>query len=73
MLKKIARKISNSLLVKTAMYGGDPNWGRIVSSIGSVDSKDIIPHKITLKKLIIFYVLRTAMLMIMGQQNSKNL
>ena len=47
--QKIARKISNSLLVKTAMYGGDPNWGRIVSSIGSVDSKDIIPHKITLK------------------------
>ena len=58
--QKIARKIS-FLLVKTAMYGGDPNWGRIVSSIGSVDSKDIIPHKITLK-LIIFYVLRTAML-----------
>ena len=46
--QKIARKISNSLLVKTAMYGSDPNWGRIVSSIGSVDSKDI-PNKISLK------------------------
>ena len=47
--QKIARKISNSLLVKTAMYGSDPNWGRIVASIGSVDSKDINPNKITLK------------------------
>ena len=47
--QKIARKISNSLLVKTAMYGSDPNWGRIVASIGSVDSKDIHPNKISLK------------------------
>jgi glutamate N-acetyltransferase/amino-acid N-acetyltransferase len=24
--KVIAQKLSNSLLVKTALYGGDPNW-----------------------------------------------
>ena len=47
--QKIARKISNSLLVKTAMYGSDPNWGRIIASVGSVDSKDINPNKISLK------------------------
>jgi len=31
----IAKKLSNSLLVKTALCGGDPNWGRIASTIGA--------------------------------------
>jgi len=30
----IARAIANSLLVKCAMHGNDPNWGRIVSAAG---------------------------------------
>jgi glutamate N-acetyltransferase/amino-acid N-acetyltransferase len=30
----IARTISNSLLVKTAIAGSDPNWGRILSASG---------------------------------------
>ncbi|RDU57960.1 bifunctional glutamate N-acetyltransferase/amino-acid acetyltransferase ArgJ [Helicobacter sp. MIT 99-5507] len=30
-----AKALSNSLLVKTALFGGDPNWGRIASTIGS--------------------------------------
>jgi glutamate N-acetyltransferase / amino-acid N-acetyltransferase len=30
----IARAIANSLLVKCAMNGNDPNWGRIVSAAG---------------------------------------
>ncbi len=29
------RAISNSTLVKTAMYGRDPNWGRIISAAGN--------------------------------------
>lgn len=29
-----ARTIANSPLVKTALYGGDPNWGRIAQAIG---------------------------------------
>ena len=33
--KKVACKVANSNLVKTAFFGGDPNWGRIVSAIGS--------------------------------------
>jgi glutamate N-acetyltransferase/amino-acid N-acetyltransferase len=33
--KKAARAIANSMLVKTALYGQDPNWGRIVSAVGS--------------------------------------
>lgn len=31
---KIARAIANSPLVKCAMHGNDPNWGRIVSAAG---------------------------------------
>lgn len=31
----IARSISDSILVKTAMFGRDPNWGRIVSAAGN--------------------------------------
>lgn len=32
--KKIARAVANSLLVKTALYGCDPNWGRIIAAVG---------------------------------------
>jgi len=31
---RIARAIANSPLVKCAMHGNDPNWGRIVSAAG---------------------------------------
>ncbi len=31
---RIARSIGQSQLVKTALYGGDPNWGRIVCAAG---------------------------------------
>ena len=29
-----ARAMANSLLVKTAMHGADPNWGRLVAAAG---------------------------------------
>ena len=32
--RQIARTVANSLLVKTAVAGADPNWGRIVSAAG---------------------------------------
>jgi glutamate N-acetyltransferase/amino-acid N-acetyltransferase len=32
--KLAARAIANSPLVKTAVHGGDPNWGRLVSAAG---------------------------------------
>ena len=32
--KQAARTIANSLLVKTAIHGGDPNWGRLVAAAG---------------------------------------
>jgi glutamate N-acetyltransferase/amino-acid N-acetyltransferase len=31
-----ARAVANSPLVKTALHGADPNWGRIVQAIGGV-------------------------------------
>jgi len=33
--EQIARSIANSPLVKTAMAGADPNWGRILSAAGN--------------------------------------
>lgn len=32
--KKIAYAIGNSPLVKTALFGNDPNWGRILAAVG---------------------------------------
>ena len=32
--RKAARSVVGSMLVKTAVYGGDPNWGRIMMAIG---------------------------------------
>lgn len=33
--KTCAKALANSLLIKTALFGCDPNWGRIASTIGS--------------------------------------
>jgi glutamate N-acetyltransferase/amino-acid N-acetyltransferase len=32
--RQVARTIANSPLVKTAVHGADPNWGRIVAAAG---------------------------------------
>jgi glutamate N-acetyltransferase/amino-acid N-acetyltransferase len=32
--KRAAHTIANSLLVKTAIHGGDPNWGRLLAAAG---------------------------------------
>ncbi|MDP9000441.1 MAG: bifunctional ornithine acetyltransferase/N-acetylglutamate synthase, partial [Myxococcota bacterium] len=37
--KIMAKKIINSPLVKTAVHGGDPNWGRVVMAIGKPDGR----------------------------------
>ena len=49
--KKIAFSIANSNLVKTAIAGEDPNWGRIIMAIGKAGVK------IDLKKLSISLVI----------------
>jgi glutamate N-acetyltransferase/amino-acid N-acetyltransferase len=33
--RRVAYAVANSNLVKTAFFGGDPNWGRIISAAGS--------------------------------------
>jgi glutamate N-acetyltransferase/amino-acid N-acetyltransferase len=35
-VERAARAVANSPLVKTALYGGDPNWGRIIQAVGAV-------------------------------------
>ena len=37
--KRIAQTIATSLLVKTAIFGEDPNWGRIVAAAGRAGVK----------------------------------
>ncbi|MCY4100948.1 MAG: bifunctional glutamate N-acetyltransferase/amino-acid acetyltransferase ArgJ [Rhodobacteraceae bacterium] len=37
--KKVAKSIANSPLVKTAISGEDPNWGRVVMAVGKSDAK----------------------------------
>ena len=31
----VARRVADSPLVKTAVYGGDPNWGRVLQAAGT--------------------------------------
>jgi glutamate N-acetyltransferase/amino-acid N-acetyltransferase len=33
--ERAARKVANSVLVKTALFGADPNWGRVVQAVGA--------------------------------------
>ena len=48
MAKNIAFSIANSPLVKTAIAGEDPNWGRIVMAIGK-SGENVHPSKIQIK------------------------
>ncbi|MEN2998720.1 MAG: bifunctional glutamate N-acetyltransferase/amino-acid acetyltransferase ArgJ [Brevinematia bacterium] len=46
--QSIARKIGNSLLVKTMLFGENPNWGRIIAAIGSA-GEQVKPNKLVVK------------------------
>ena len=42
----MAKAIVNSPLVKTAVHGADPNWGRVAMAIGKCqDDRDIDPEQ----------------------------
>ena len=45
--EKIARTVSNSLLVKTALFGKDPNWGRIAAAVG-YSNAEVYPDKLNI-------------------------
>ncbi len=34
-VSRVAHAVADSPLVKTALYGGDPNWGRIIQAVGA--------------------------------------
>jgi glutamate N-acetyltransferase / amino-acid N-acetyltransferase len=34
-VERVARAVANSPLVKAALHGGDPNWGRIAQAVGA--------------------------------------
>ena len=44
---RVARTIGTSNLVKTAFFGGDPNWGRIMAAIGR-SGVQVEPGRITI-------------------------
>jgi glutamate N-acetyltransferase/amino-acid N-acetyltransferase len=45
--RQVARSIANSPLVKTAIAGGDPNWGRFLSAAGNA-GVPLQPNKLAL-------------------------
>jgi glutamate N-acetyltransferase / amino-acid N-acetyltransferase len=51
--RELGRFILNSLLVKTAFHGNDPNWGRIISSLGQYASQNDLDIDINKVKLSI--------------------
>ena len=48
MAKNIGFSIANSPLVKTAIAGEDPNWGRIIMAVGK-SGENVLPNKIEIK------------------------
>ena len=45
--KRVAKAVVNSPLVKCAVHGADPNWGRVVMAVGKCsDDADIVPEAV---------------------------
>jgi glutamate N-acetyltransferase/amino-acid N-acetyltransferase len=45
--RRVAKAVVNSPLVKTAVHGADPNWGRVVMAVGKCsDDTDISPARV---------------------------
>ncbi len=47
--KRVAKSVVNSPLVKTAVYGSDPNWGRVIMAVGKCFDKNIEPGRTTIR------------------------
>jgi glutamate N-acetyltransferase/amino-acid N-acetyltransferase len=47
--RQVAKSVANSPLVKTAVYGCDPNWGRVIMAVGKTFDPAIDPAKVTIK------------------------
>jgi len=47
--KHVAKLVANSPLVKTAVYGCDPNWGRVIMAVGKSFDPSVEPAKVTIR------------------------
>jgi len=47
--KRVGKCVVNSPLVKTAVYGSDPNWGRVIMAVGKSFDTSIEPSKVTIR------------------------
>src|SRR5690606_25545817 len=48
--KRVAKAIVNSPLVKTAVHGADPNWGRVAMAVGKCsDDTDIDQERVVIR------------------------
>jgi glutamate N-acetyltransferase/amino-acid N-acetyltransferase len=48
--RRVAKAIVNSPLVKTAVHGADPNWGRVAMAVGKCqDDRDIDPEGVVIR------------------------
>ena len=48
--KRVAKSVVNSPLVKAAVHGADPNWGRVAMAIGKLDEEfDIEPPRVRIQ------------------------
>jgi glutamate N-acetyltransferase/amino-acid N-acetyltransferase len=48
--KRVGKAVVNSPLVKTAVHGADPNWGRVAMAIGKLeDELDVEPHRVRIR------------------------
>ncbi len=45
---RAARAVANSILVKTALHGADPNWGRIACALG-YSGASFLPERVTIR------------------------
>jgi glutamate N-acetyltransferase/amino-acid N-acetyltransferase len=53
--ERAVRRIGNSALVKTALFGGDPNWGRILQTLGAGRVKlDLARAEVRLAGVVVF-------------------
>lgn len=43
--RRVARAVASSMLVKTAIAGASPNWGRVMSALGAAHAK-VKPHRV---------------------------
>lgn len=53
--RAIARRVAASALVRTALFGNDPNWGRFTSAVGNApEVRDIAPLRCVLQGIVVY-------------------